>query len=109
MSEARDEFCRAIHEGDIKVAKATLVGVVSAHESMHTDTDPNFGNATKQLVDWLMQCTCIENVEISSGILKSQPPLKMLTLTARPPGVGRIFHLKLRLGSQMEVHSFEGR
>ena len=41
MSEARDEFCRAINVGDVKVAKATLVGVVSAQESMHTDTDPN--------------------------------------------------------------------
>ena len=108
MSEARDEFCRAINEGDVMVAKATLVGVVSAHESMHTDTDPNFGNATKQLGDWLMQCSCIESVKFSSGIMKSLPPLKMLTLTTKPPGAARIFHLKLRLGPHMEVHSFEG-
>ena len=108
MFEAREEFCRAINEGDVTVAKATLAGVVSADESMHTDTDPNFGNATKQLVDWLMQCNCIEDVELSSGIMKSQPPLKMLTLTAKPPGGARIFHLKLRLGPRMEVFSFEG-
>ncbi|MEY9387522.1 hypothetical protein ABIF93_005779 [Bradyrhizobium japonicum] len=107
MSEARDEFCRAIDAGDVKVAMATLVGVVSADESMHTDTDPNFGNAIKHLVDWLMQCGCIEDVELSSGILKSQPPLKVLTLTTRPPRADR-FHLKLRLGYRMEVHSFEG-
>jgi hypothetical protein len=107
MSDARDEFCRAIDEGDVKVAMATLVGVVSADESMHTDADPSFGNATEHLVEWLMQCRCIENVELSSGILKSQPPLKLLTLKTRPPEAGRIFHLKLRLGSQMEVHSFE--
>ncbi|UGY11955.1 hypothetical protein HAP48_0000480 (plasmid) [Bradyrhizobium septentrionale] len=108
MSEARDEFCRAIDAGNVMVAKATLAGVVSADESMYTDTDPNFGNATKHLVDWLMQCRCIENVEFSSGIMKSLPPLKMLTLSTKPPGPARIFHLKLRLGPHMEVHSFEG-
>ncbi|MCK1604753.1 hypothetical protein IVB02_25955 [Bradyrhizobium sp. 166] len=108
MSEARDEFCRAIDEGDVKVAMATLVGVMSADESMHTDTDPNFDNAIKHLVDWLMQCGCIEDVALSSGILKSQPPLKMLTLTTRPLGTGRIFHLKLQLGSRMEIRALEG-
>ena len=106
MFEAHDEFCRALDAGDIAIAEATLAGVVSAHESMHTDEDPNFGNATKQLVDWLTQCNCIEDVEISSGMLKSQPPLKMLTLTTKSPGGARIFHLKLRLGPHMEVHSF---
>lgn len=108
MSEVRDDFCRAIDEGDVKVAMATLVEVVSADESMHTDTDPNFDNAIRHLMDWLMKCGCIEDVALASGILKSQPPLKILTLTTRPPGAGRIFHLKLRLGYRMEVHSFEG-
>lgn len=107
MSEARDEFCRAIDEGDVQVAMATLVGVVSADESMRTDTDPNFGSAIKHLVDWLMQCNCVEDVQLSSGILKSQPPLKLLTLTTRPPEAGRIFRLKLQLGSSMEIRALE--
>lgn len=107
MSEAADEFCRAINRGDVEAAKAALAGLVSAHESMHTDTDPSFANAIKHLVDWLMQCGCIEDVELASGILKSQPPQKMLTLTTGSAAAGRIIHLKLRLGSRMEVHSFE--
>jgi hypothetical protein len=96
MSGASDEFCRAINEGDIEVAKAALVRI------------PNFGNAIKHLVDWLLQCGCIEYVTLSNGILKSQPPQKMLTLTTRPPGAARTFHLKLSLGSHMEIHDFEG-
>src|SRR4051794_15372271 len=107
MSETRDEFCHAINGGDIVGAMGTLVTVVSGDESMHTDTDPNFGNALERLVGWLKQCGCIEEVELSSGILKSQPPLRVITLTMRPPGAGRVLHLKLRLGSRMEVHSFE--
>lgn len=108
MSGANEEFCRALDAGNIATAKAVLIGVVSAHESMQTDKDPNFVNAIKHLEDWLMQCGCIEHVTRSSGLLKSQPPQKLLILTAKAPGAGRIFHLKLRLGNHMEIEAFEG-
>jgi hypothetical protein len=108
MSDADDEFCRALDTGNVAAAKAVLVGVVSAHESMQTDEDPNFDNAIKHLEDWLMQCGCIEHVTRSSGVLKSYPPQKLLMMTTKSPGAGRIFHLKLRLGNHMEIDAFEG-
>jgi hypothetical protein len=88
MSDADDEFCRALDAGNIATAKAVLVGVVSAHESMQTDEDPNFDNAIKHLEDWLMQCGCIERVTRSSGLLKSYPPAKVAHADHQVPWSG---------------------
>ena len=88
--------------------KLSLLAWYPPIKSMQTDEDPNFDNAIKHLEDWLMQCGCIERVTRSSGLLKSYPPQKLLMLTTKSPGAGRIFHLKLRLGNQMEIDAFEG-
>jgi hypothetical protein len=108
MAAARDEFCRALDQGDVAKAEAALANVLSSNESMHSDTDPSFATAISHLVDWLMQSGCVVHVDVSDGILKTYPPQKRLVLTARTTGVNRIFQLKLRLGQRMEIHVLEG-
>ena len=107
MSSASDAFCRAIIGSDMGAARAVLSEMVAADESMNTDTDPTFGDAIQHLVCWLSKCECIKNVGLSGGIMKSQPPQKLIVLTTGRPEAAQILHLTLVLGSRMQVLSLE--
>jgi hypothetical protein len=104
-----DVFCQALNGGDIAAAQARLAHVVATNESMRIDKDPNFGVAIGNLVNWLMESGCIRGVHVSDGLLKTQPPQKVLELTAHDSGGNRKFYLKLRLGRLVEIDALESR
>lgn len=104
-----DVFCQALNRGDITAAQARLAHIVATNESMRIDKDPNFGVAIDNLVKWLMESGCIQGVDVSEGLLKTQPPQKVLVLTAQDAGGNRKFYLKLRLGRLVEIDTLEPR
>jgi hypothetical protein len=102
-----DVFCQALNSGDIAAAQARLAHIVATNDLMRIDKDPNFGVAIRNLVNWLMQSGCIRGVDVSEGLLKTQPPQKVLELTADHAGGNRIFYLKLGLGRLVEIEALE--
>jgi hypothetical protein len=101
-----DVFCQALNSGDITAARARLAHIVATNESMRIDKDPNFGVAIGNLVNWLMQSGCIRGVDVSEGLLKTQPPQKVIALTAKDAGNSK-FYLKLSLGRLVEIDALE--
>jgi hypothetical protein len=102
-----DVFCQALSKGDIDAARARLEQVISTTEAMQTDQDPNFSNAISNLVNWLIQRGCVRRVSVLEGVLKTQPPQKVLLLEISSAGKDIILHLKLRLSSRMVIHALE--
>lgn len=102
-------LCRALESENVAQAQDRLSQVISATEAMHADQDPNYSNAIGRLVSWLMESGCIGSVTVNEGLLKSQPPQKILVLKPSYASKNRTLELRLSLGSQLEVLTLDLR
>jgi hypothetical protein len=106
VSETGLEFCYALEEGRADLAAAIISKVISRLNLTWSD-DPNFASQIEQLAEWLRRQICIENVFVFEGVLKTEPPQKVLSLTASIKGQRRSMTLKLCLGRNLQVHELQ--
>ena len=103
MTSGAPGFCDAVQNGDLPAAHAIVSEFLST--GTRWENDPSFGREITHLVEWLIKSGCIENVLVSEGMLKSEPPQKVLLLTTTIKGSYRSLVLKLNLGRHLKVHT----
>lgn len=106
MTDTDLEFCQALEEG-IDAARVVVVRFVALLASRRTYEDPSFEQQISDLAEWLRGTPCIESVSVHSGILKTAPPQKVLSLAVIVNQQRRTLRLKLRLGRDLEVVALE--
>ncbi len=80
---AAQDFCEALQKNDRAALKATLDPEL-ARLDPSGDAERNF----QTLKAWMEKHDCVESVDVGRGVLRSDPPIKEITLTVRttPPG-----------------------
>lgn len=106
MTDADFEFCRALEEG-LHRAKVVVARFVATSVSARAHDDPRFEQQISDLVGWLGRQPCIETISVMPGVLKTEPPQKVLSIEAVTDKQRVTLRLKLRLGRGLEVLALE--
>jgi hypothetical protein len=100
------DFCEVLEDGRIEVAKELIASAASGPGSTLSH-DPNFERDIQRLADWLSQKPCVAEVSVRDGVLKTEPPQKVICFTASVKGKTQAITLRLQLGRHLQIHALE--
>jgi hypothetical protein len=105
MSRASEAFCQAVAAGDLAAAGAAATAAMRDDPSMRVATEIDCGPAVAKFTEWLMRCGCVTAVEATSGLLKSEPPQKLLVVETTCSASLCTLHLTLSLDQPINIVS----
>ena len=102
-----EAFCRAVAASDHAAARIAATEALKDELPIGVDLDPDCVAALAGFRDWLLGCRCVASVEAMSGLMKSEPPQKLLLVETKRSAFPRTLRLTLLLERPMRVVSIE--